>query len=180
MNRRDLLRTAAAAAAAAVAVSLPLPAVADDLEMASVTRTVQVFQDGQWAVTPWEGLKRGMVFRLREGDGTLVDAGTPNEVSVALEDACIVQTGPGQKNWSVKCEPFTNVLKDHPLAARVLVFNRGELVGNIQSIHMGCGMRRAWQAPDDVCLFEHTVEFDNILVDFGDGWERFRDLTIPA
>jgi len=122
-------------------------------------RQIQVYTKGEkWVLTPWQDLKKGMVFRLLEPDGTVADMGTEHEVSIAVKDAA-AEDAPAC--WGVQCEPFTYVKMDHPLAARVQVLHLGEPVGFIQEIDMT--MSKGWaHYPGGRIRLER---FDEIQVD---------------
>jgi len=96
-------------------------------------RTVEFYDKGVWTDGSWAGLKEGMIFRLRELDGTLVDEGTDNEICIAEEDAT---PQPKPMYHCVRAEPFTNIGMDHPFVRRIKVFRDGEHLGFMKSIDM--------------------------------------------
>ncbi len=68
-------------------------------------RTIEIPLNGKWQTIGWSDLKQDMLFRVREDDGTLVDEGTDDEVSLALEDAYLYEFDEGGislSTWSVK------------------------------------------------------------------------------
>ena len=79
-------------------------------------RSVEVYAKGVWASGEWASLKEGMIFRLREPDGSIVDGGRANEICVALGDA---EPEPAPMLFSIQCEPFTVATTDHPMAPRI-------------------------------------------------------------
>ena len=180
MNRRSFLLTSAALLAVSSVASGASLLAPEGAPAEQELRTVEVYQKGErWVQVPWEGLKRGMIFRLRGTDGEVADMDTEHEVSVALEDAVREQS---PAFWGVKCEPFTYVKKDHPLAGRVLVLHLGEPVGFLEEIDMTMskGWSRASKVPGDgLPKRTRLIRFDEVQVDL-DGWGRYDDLTVPA
>ena len=126
MNRRSFLT---AGVAASVLGILPFPGSALTPEGFSkserrAVRAVDFYDRGRWVRGRWADLKKDMIFRVIESDQNgkerIADQGTDHEVSIAVEDA---RREPRPMLWGVKCEPFTFVTMDHPLASRVLVFD---------------------------------------------------------
>ena len=129
MDRRDFIKSTLAAAAAA-AIPFPLKALAK--RDAKNLRSVEVYRKGSWWPLSWADLKKDDIFRLREpDDGSIADAGTDWEISVAMNDA-IPQPAP--MFHSIEVEPFTHITMDHPLVSRIQAMKDGSPLGYLASI----------------------------------------------
>ena len=136
MNRRTFFTKAAVAVAGAVGALALVPMVAKAAEAPSPEplRRVEVYNKGVWTPAEWASLKRGHIFRLREpGTGALVEAGTPSEISLAVEDATPVAVLHG--SWCVKAEPFTVLTQESAAALQALGFATPLFRNQIQ---LGC------------------------------------------
>lgn len=118
-------------------------------------RTLEFYVRGKWLPGTWESLKKDMIFRLREPGGQIADQGTDHEVSIAVEDA---RQEPSPMFWGVKCEPFTFVTMDHPLAAHVRVIQEdGTQLGFVQEMNVPMGIAKLGEG--QMCSGVH-VEID--------------------
>lgn len=103
-------------------------------------RTLEFYVRGTWLPGTWESLKKDMIFRLREPNGQIVDEGTEHEVSVALRDA---KAEPAPAFWGVKCDPFTIITMDHPLAPRIrLAQEDGVPLGPVLEMNVAQGIAK--------------------------------------
>lgn len=106
MKRRKFLTDTLKGAAALGALALIGPAEAAVPSAPGPWRTVNKFDGFDWFDdVPWEELKKGDIFRLREADGTFVDSGTELELCTATSDAVFTEYG-GYMTWKVACEPL--------------------------------------------------------------------------
>jgi len=163
MNRRSFLKMAGVGAAAlALGQALPAgasPAIPNDPQ----TRILEVFSYGEWRRIPWADLKKGMIFRLREMDGTLVDAGTGHEVCVAMGDAYLTEKGA----YGVGGEPFTLVGLSHPLAPCVRVLDsEGRVLGRVYRVHTDVEIALCRTSVEDIYELHQESSLDvNTLLD---------------
>lgn len=134
MDRRNFLK--AAATAGAVLLPSGVRAAPSDL------RSVEVYHKGQWRPGTWPGLKKDMIFRLRETDGSLVNEGTDSEVCIAYGEA---QRVPSPENWVVNAEAFTFVGHGHVLFKRVQVMKDGQQVPFVRVVDLKHGLMHRWQ-----------------------------------
>lgn len=110
-------------------------------------RTVEVLQGRAWVPIQWADLKRGMIFRLRDPDGSIVDKGQDHEVSLAMADATLTPWQ-GRKGahsdpfevgatWGVRCEPLAAIDLNTLLAARIKIFDKdGNPLGFVYRLHV--------------------------------------------
>lgn len=121
MDRRNFIK---AAALALLSTATPLTANA----CLTNPRTVEKLdlKNGTWHTIPWEALKKGTFFRLRNLDGALEDEGTEYNVCHADEDAA---REPAPAYWGVKCSRF---MKYESLGGLYLI---GEPQNKGQTVH---------------------------------------------
>lgn len=148
MERRDLLKMAAG-----VAALLVVPAAAS-AEPTSQTRTVEVYVRGRWRKGTWAGLKKDMIFRLREGDGSIADEGTEHEVCVAVGNSYPM---PGSAICGIKAETFTFIDQSHVLAPRLRVMKNGWPVGMVRMVDMKRGLMHRSQRQAEIPLADMPV-----------------------
>lgn len=167
MDRRDFLKVAGVAGATVLLPSVGRAAPESDL------RIVEVYRKGKWLRGSWPDLKKDTIFRLREEDGTLTDAGTSHEISVVVTETRQVPHPDGvSENWEVGCEPFTIIGMDHVLAKRVRVWKDGQRVGFVRVVDLKHGVMHRWQKQVDLDIpaghvvvpIEEAETFDYIEV----------------
>ena len=156
MNRRSFLT---AGVAASILGLLPFQGSARTLEGRRAVRAGDFYDRGRWVRGRWADLKRGTIFRVidptPDGGERIADQGTDHEVSIAVEDA---RQEPSPMFWGVKCEPFTFVTMDHPLAAHVRVIQEdGTQLGFVQEMNVPMGIAKLGEG--QMCSGVH-VEID--------------------
>jgi hypothetical protein len=165
MNRRSFLRTTAAAVSL-VALPLPLAAKPDTENL----RSVELYDRGQWKPGTWAGLRKNDIFRLRDPDGTLVNAGTEHEICIATSDV-ILQPAP--MHSMIEVDLFTTITKDHRLASRVKVVKDGHQVGLVLSFDLRTHtMRRVASSRVDATIISTLQqEFGSGMMVLGDTFD---------